>query len=94
MNSTAASRPRIDAKPNPVATIVFLLRRVAGVAFTGLSLATDVDSASSLSTSWRPYVLLGVSVANALMHGRDGISGVDWVQAAKVGYSLLFPHLF
>jgi PiT family inorganic phosphate transporter len=33
--------------------------------------------------------IIGVGVANALMHGRDGTSGVDWSQAAKVGYSLL-----
>ncbi|MGD0960329.1 MAG: inorganic phosphate transporter, partial [Methylomonas sp.] len=33
--------------------------------------------------------IIGVGVANALMHGRDGTSGVDWAQAVKVGYSLL-----
>ena len=33
--------------------------------------------------------IIGVGVANALMHGRDGTSGVDWGQAAKVGWSLL-----
>ena len=33
--------------------------------------------------------IIGVGVANALMHGRDGTSGVDWGQATKVGYSLL-----
>ena len=33
--------------------------------------------------------IVGVGVANALMHGRDGTSGVDWSQAAKVGWSLL-----
>jgi PiT family inorganic phosphate transporter len=33
--------------------------------------------------------IIGVGVANALMKGRDGTSGVDWTQAAKVGYSLL-----
>ena len=27
------------------------------------------------------------------MHGRDGTSGVDWGQAAKVGYSLLLSPL-
>ncbi|GGC96169.1 inorganic phosphate transporter [Undibacterium terreum] len=37
--------------------------------------------------------ILGVGVANALMHGRDGTSGVDWEQAAKVGYSLLLSPL-
>ncbi len=30
--------------------------------------------------------IIGVGIANALMHGRDGTSGVDWSQAAKVGY--------
>ena len=37
--------------------------------------------------------ILGVGVANALMHGRDGTSGVDWAQATKVGYSLLLSPL-
>ena len=33
--------------------------------------------------------IIGVGITNALMHGHDGTSGVDWNQAAKVGYSLL-----
>jgi inorganic phosphate transporter, PiT family len=33
--------------------------------------------------------IIGVGVANALMHGRDGTSGVDWGQAEKIGWSLL-----
>src|SRR5580693_7861370 len=33
--------------------------------------------------------IIGVGVANALMHGRDGTSGVDWGQATKIGWSLL-----
>ncbi len=33
--------------------------------------------------------IIGVGIANALMHGRDGTSGVDWSQVTKVGYSLL-----
>jgi len=37
--------------------------------------------------------IIGVGIANALMHGRDGTSGVDWGQAAKVGYSLLLSPL-
>ncbi|MFK8331455.1 inorganic phosphate transporter [Pseudomonas sp. BJa5] len=37
--------------------------------------------------------IIGVGVANALMHGRDGTSGVDWAQAGKVGYSLLLSPL-
>lgn len=37
--------------------------------------------------------IIGVGVANALMHGRSGTSGVDWAQATKVGYSLLLSPL-
>jgi inorganic phosphate transporter, PiT family len=37
--------------------------------------------------------IIGVGVANALMHGRDGTSGVDWAQATKVGWSLLLSPM-
>ncbi|MBX7278113.1 inorganic phosphate transporter [Pseudomonas sp. ERGC3:05] len=37
--------------------------------------------------------IIGVGVANALMHGRDGTSGVDWSQALKIGYALLLSPL-
>ncbi len=37
--------------------------------------------------------IIGVGVANALMHGRDGTSGVDWAQATKVGYALLLSPM-
>jgi PiT family inorganic phosphate transporter len=37
--------------------------------------------------------IIGVGVANALMHGRDGTSGVDWHQTAKIGESLLFSPI-
>ena len=37
--------------------------------------------------------IVGVGVANALMHGRDGTSGVDWTQVTKIGNSLLLSPL-
>jgi inorganic phosphate transporter, PiT family len=37
--------------------------------------------------------IVGVGVANALMRGRDGTAGVDWHQAAEVGYALLFSPI-
>ena len=33
--------------------------------------------------------IIGVGVANALMRGRDGTSGVDWHKATEIGYALL-----
>jgi inorganic phosphate transporter, PiT family len=38
--------------------------------------------------------IIGVGVANALMRGRDGTSGVDWTQAANIGKALLLSPLF
>ncbi|HKN27963.1 MAG TPA: inorganic phosphate transporter [Roseiarcus sp.] len=38
--------------------------------------------------------IVGVGVANALMRGHDGTSGVDWDQVTKVGEALLFSPLF
>jgi PiT family inorganic phosphate transporter len=37
--------------------------------------------------------IIGVGVANALMHGRDGTSGVDWSKAVEIGYALLLSPL-
>ncbi len=37
--------------------------------------------------------IVGVGVTNALMHGRDGTSGIDWGQVAKIGQSLLLSPL-
>ncbi|WP_334174947.1 inorganic phosphate transporter [Pseudoxanthobacter sp.] len=34
--------------------------------------------------------IIGVGLANQVLQGFDGTSGVDWGQAANVGYSLLF----
>jgi inorganic phosphate transporter, PiT family len=37
--------------------------------------------------------IIGVGVANALMRGRDGTSGVDWGKATEIGYALLLSPL-
>jgi PiT family inorganic phosphate transporter len=38
--------------------------------------------------------IIGVGITNALLHGRDGTSGVDWSQATNIGYALLLSPLF
>ena len=38
--------------------------------------------------------IIGVGVANALIHGRSGTSGVDWSKAAEVAKALLLSPLF
>jgi inorganic phosphate transporter, PiT family len=38
--------------------------------------------------------IIGVGIANALMRGADGTSGVDWTKATEIGWSLLLSPLF
>src|SRR5208282_4249813 len=38
--------------------------------------------------------VIGVGVANALIHGRSGTSGVDWNQATSIGKALLLSPIF
>ena len=38
--------------------------------------------------------VIGVGIANALLHGRSGTSGVDWTQATSIGKALLLSPMF
>jgi PiT family inorganic phosphate transporter len=38
--------------------------------------------------------VIGVGVANALLHGRSGTAGVDWTQATSIAKALLFSPIF
>jgi inorganic phosphate transporter, PiT family len=38
--------------------------------------------------------IIGVGIANALLRGRDGTSGVDWSKATEIGYALLLSPAF
>src|SRR5437868_1824525 len=38
--------------------------------------------------------IIGVGITNAILHGRDGTSGVDWTKATEIGYALLLSPLF
>src|SRR5207342_1091505 len=37
--------------------------------------------------------IIGVGITNALLHGRNGTSGVDWSKATEIGYALLLSPL-
>ncbi|MEW6453681.1 MAG: inorganic phosphate transporter [Pseudomonadota bacterium] len=38
--------------------------------------------------------IIGVGVANAMLHGMSGTSGVDWSKATEIGWSLLLSPVF
>jgi inorganic phosphate transporter, PiT family len=37
--------------------------------------------------------IIGVGIANAMMHSQDGTSGVDWSKATEIGYALLLSPI-
>jgi PiT family inorganic phosphate transporter len=37
--------------------------------------------------------IIGVGVMNAILHGRDGTSGVDWGKAIEIGYALILSPI-
>src|ERR1700685_3178170 len=53
------------------------------------SFGLPASSSHTLSGS-----VIGVGIANALLHGRSGTSGVDWTQATTIGKALLLSPLF
>jgi inorganic phosphate transporter, PiT family len=64
--SGAISRPNLEVRPGVVAGFVFLALLVAGVVYTAYSLYVDVNDAQVRTTTWLPFLLLGVSLFIAL----------------------------
>jgi len=79
----------LQVEPNANFAMVFALL-TAAIAW---NLSTWLLGLPASSSHTLIGSLIGVGIANALMHGRNGISGVDWAQATKVGYSLLLSPL-
>jgi inorganic phosphate transporter, PiT family len=71
--------------------------------FLGVALSTGAVAFGILGTWWLGLPassshtmigsIIGVGVANALMRGRDGTSGVDWSKATEIGEALLLSPL-
>ena len=57
------------------------------------NLATWLFGIPSSSSHTLIGSIIGVGVANALMHGRSGTAGVDWTKATDIGKALLLSPL-
>src|SRR4051812_9999888 len=89
-----SQRPKLDKKPGPVTLVVFVGLLAAGLLYTAWSLATDVSAAGAPTTTWVPYILLGVALLIAL--GFEFVNGFhDTANAvATVIYThTLEPHM-
>jgi len=53
-STAAAGRPRLDSKPGMGTVLLFLLLLVGGLAYTVLSLSSDVSDSAVVKGSARP----------------------------------------
>lgn len=65
MNTIVQAGPA-DSKNTPLTAAIFVVLLVAGLLFSAYSLSADVTEAGPVSTSWLPYILLGVALLIAL----------------------------
>ncbi|HEY4368121.1 MAG TPA: inorganic phosphate transporter [Steroidobacteraceae bacterium] len=92
--SSASSRPAFDSKHSPLTALVFVVLVAAGLLFTGYSLFTDVAVAESQTTTYTPFILLGIALLIAL--GFEFVNGFhDTANAvATVIYTNSLPATF
>ena len=64
--SPAAPRPKLDSKHSPLTAFIFIALLAAGLLFTAYSLFTDVSATAMPTTTYAPYILLGVALLIAL----------------------------
>jgi hypothetical protein len=86
--SAASSRPHLDKKPGVVTALVFLALLVVGLAYTAMSLVNDVGDAGVRTTSYTPYVLLGIALLIAL--GFEFVNGFH--DTANVVATVIYTH--
>jgi inorganic phosphate transporter, PiT family len=92
--SSAGHRPNLSGRPNPGALIVFVGLLLAGIVYTTYSLYIDVSDAHVHTTTWLPFLLLGVALLIAL--GFEFVNGFhDTANAvATVIYTNSLPPSF
>ncbi|GAB7128141.1 inorganic phosphate transporter [Silvimonas sp. JCM 19000] len=87
-------RPSLEKQNGPLAIGLFGLLLLGGIVFTVFSLAHDIDAAATATSSWLPYILLGVALLIAL--GFEFVNGFhDTANAvATVIYTHSLPATF
>jgi len=86
--SPPAGRPHLDAKPGPVTLVVFVGLLAIGLFYTAYSLAQDVSASGAPTTTWVPYILLGVALLIAL--GFEFVNGFH--DTANAVATVIYTH--
>jgi PiT family inorganic phosphate transporter len=83
-----ATRPKLDARVSPLTAILFFGLLAAGVLFSAYSLYTDVSEAEVRTTTWLPFILLGVALFVAL--GFEFVNGFH--DTANAVATVIYTH--
>ena len=83
-----AARPHLDHKPGPVTAVIFVGLLAVGLLFTAYSLVTDVNEAGARTTTWVPFILLGVALLIAL--GFEFVNGFH--DTANAVATVIYTH--
>ena len=86
--AASPSRPSLDKKPNTATALTFLILLVVGVGFTGYSLFHDISETGAPTTTWVPFILLGVALLIAL--GFEFVNGFH--DTANAVATVIYTH--
>ena len=84
----AAERPKFDVKHNPMTGILFVGLLAAGILFTAYSIYSDMSGTEMRTTTWLPFLLLGVSLMVAL--GFEFVNGFH--DTANAVATVIYTH--
>ena len=65
-SSVLPSRPNLESKPTIITAIIFIGLLVGGLLYTAFSLMHDVSDTGVKTTTYLPFILLGVALVIAL----------------------------
>jgi inorganic phosphate transporter, PiT family len=84
----APTRPKLDVGSNPRTTLVFFSVLACALFFVAYSIYSDVSESGVRSTSWLPFVLLGVALFIAL--GFEFVNGFH--DTANAVATVIYTH--
>jgi len=86
--SHAAAKPKLDTKISPATAIIFVGLLAAGILFTSYSLYSDVSGTGARTTTWLPFLLLGIALLVAL--GFEFVNGFH--DTANAVATVIYTH--
>jgi inorganic phosphate transporter, PiT family len=86
--SRPSARPNLDQQPHGMTAITFAALLIGGVLFTSYSLYSDIQNAGVQTTTWIPFVFLGLALLIAL--GFEFVNGFH--DTANAVATVIYTH--